>query len=263
MIGFGWTDFKISPSGDYLAITGRTFGSADIWLLNLNSKEAERVTLESSEEEYPVWSPDGRYIAYTSTMEGTHKILIQDLRIRGNPKQILTWPRYCHIRDWSPDGKWFALDDFSSDNGMDLYVISVDGREVIPVSATKANESYGRFSPDGKWLAFASDQNGAVETYIVSIPELKNKRQLLTSRETWMTWDHNGKQIYFRSGGSIFVQEVIIDNEIKKGEAVKLFDSQTGAFTVSPDGQKFYFHKPNLKRANPPLYLITNWLQEL
>ena len=263
MIGFGWTDFKISPSGDYLAFTGRTFGSSDIWILNLNSKEAERVTLESSEEEYPVWSPEGRYIAYTSTMAGEHQVLIQDLRMRGNPKQVLTWPRYCHIRDWSPDGKWLAMDDFSTENGMDLYVISIDGGELIPVSVTKANEQSGKFSPDGKWLTFTSDQNGATETYIVSFPELKDKRQFLTSRETSMIWAPNGKQIYFRSGGNIFVQEVIIENEIKKGEAVRLFGSQSGSFAVSPDGQKFYLVKPNLKRANPPLCLITNWFQEL
>ena len=121
----------------------------------------------------------------------------------------------------------------------------------------------GQFSPDGKWLTYMSDQSGSAETYIVSFPELKSKRQFLTSGETGLRWDRSGKQIYFKSGDYIYAQEVEIGNEIKKGKAVRLFQTQFGNFSISPDGQKFYFFKTNLKRPNPPLYLITNWFQEL
>ena len=263
MMGHGWSDLKISPSGEYIVTTGRTYGSTDIWLLNLKSKDAERITFEPSEDEYAVWSPDGKYIAYSSSMTGTYKILIQDLSLRGNPKHVLTWPRHGHVTDWSPDGKWFTLSDFSSENGYDIYAISINTGEVIPISATQANEQAGKFSPDGKWLTYISDQSGSNETYIVSFPKLTNKRQFLTSSETGLQWDRNGKMIYFRSSGYICAQEVEIDDEIKKGKAVRLFPAHPGIFSISPDGQKFYFCEPNLKRLNLPLYLITDWFQEL
>jgi len=264
MIGYGWSSLNISPSGNYLATTGRTHGSSDIWLLNLKTKDAEKVSFEPSEDESAVWSPDGKSIAYTSAMTGTNrKILIQNLTVRGNPNLVLTWPRHIHLTDWSPDGKWFAAFDFSSSNGLDLYAISVNSGEFIPISITQANESAGRFSPDCKWLTYTSDQSGSTETYIVSFPELNSKRQFLTSAETGLRWDRSGNQIYFKSGDYIYSQEVEIGDEIKKGKTVRLFQTQSGSFSVSPDGQKFYFFKTNLYRPNPPLYLITNWFQEL
>ena len=264
MLGHGWSDLKMSPFGNYIAITGRTYGSTDIWLLNLESKNGERITFEPSEDEYAVWSPDGKYIAYTSSMAGTNrKILIQDLSIRGNPKHVLTWPRHIHLTDWSPDGKWFVALDYSSNNGMDLYAISINSNEIIPISTTQANEGSGQFSPDGKWLTYTSDQSGSTETYIVTFPELERKQQFLTGGKTGLSWGQSGKIIYFRDGDYLYAQKIDISNEIIKEKPVKLFQTQFMEFEVSPDGQKFYLRRININRPNPPLYLITNWFQEL
>jgi|GEM_PF-1850713 len=263
MMGHGWSDLRISPSGRFLALIGRTFGSTDIWLLNLDTKNPERITFEPSEDEYPVWSPDGKFLAYTASGTGKYKILIQDLSIRGNPKYILTWPRHGHLSDWSDDGNWFAFYDFSSDKGYDLYIISVNSGEIIPVAITQANELNGQFSPDSRWLTYTSDQSGSTETYIVSVPKLENKRQFLSGEQTGLRWDRGGNKIYFRSGNKIIAQDVEMGNEVIKGKSEVLFQTQSGDFSVSPDGKKFYFTKANMKRPNPPLYLITNWFHEL
>jgi Tol biopolymer transport system component len=264
MIGHGWVDLKISPSGEFFALTGRTYGNVDIWLVNIKRKDVERITFEPSEDEYAVWSPYGKSIAYSSAMKGTsRKILIQNLDFRGNAKHVLIWPRHIHLTDWSPDGKWFAAYDYTSNSGMDLYAISVNSGEFIPVSTTKSNESGGQFSPDGKWLTYISNQSGRYETYIVSFPDLKNKRQFLNSNETELHWDKNRKYIYYRTGGYIVTQEIDIYNGIKKGNAIRLFYGLTGSFCVSPDGKKFYFTTMNKERPFLPLSLITNWYQEL
>jgi Tol biopolymer transport system component len=263
-IGHGWSNLNISPRGNLIAVTGRTYGSTDIWLLNLNNKTSEKITFESSEDEYPVWSPDGKLIAYTSAMVGTErKILIQDLETRGNPRLLRKWPRHIHITDWSSNGEWLMAYDYSSNNSTDCYAISVNSDEVIPVATSQAEESSGLFSPDGKWLTYRSVQSGKAEIYIVAFPEIENKRQLFTGSERDYRWDRSGKFIYFRDGDYLYAQEIDISNEVIKAKPVKLFQTQFIEFDVSSDGQKFYLRKSNITRPNTPLCLITNWFQEL
>jgi Tol biopolymer transport system component len=263
-MGHGWTGISISPSGKSIAFTGKTFGSLDIWLLNVDTRDIERITFDPSEDEYPVWSPDGNAIAYTSAMTGTtRRLFIKDLRSAGNPHLIRTWPRHIHFSSWSPDRKWLAAYDFTSTNGTDCYVISVDSGEFIPIATSQANESNGQFSPDGQWLAFQSDESGRSEIYVLSFPKLESKRQISIDGGTLPQWDRSGKYIYYLSDDYMIAQPVETTNEFKKGKPIKLFFANASNFNLSPDGQKFYLLRKNLRRPNPSLYLITNWFQEL
>jgi dipeptidyl aminopeptidase/acylaminoacyl peptidase len=264
IIGYGWHSPNISPSGKRIACTGRSFGSADIWVLNLTTGLPERITFDPSEDEYPVWSPDGNAIAYTSTMTGTtRRLFIKDLSNAENPHLIRTWPRHIHFSSWSPDKKWLSAYDYTSTNGTDCFVLPLDSGEIKQISFTKANELNGQFSPDGRWLAFQSDESGRYEIYVVSFPIPESKRQISNDGGMIPRWDRDGKFIYYFSGGYIIAQPVELSNEFKIGKPVKLFLANASDFNLSPDGQKFYLVRNNIKRSNPPLNLITNWFQEL
>jgi Tol biopolymer transport system component len=263
-IGHGWTQISISPSGNEIAFNGRSFGILDIWLLNLDTGDPERITFNPSEDEYPVWSPDGNAIAYTSSISGAkRRLYIQNIGSAGNPHLIRIWPRHIHFTSWSPDGKWLAAHDYTSTNGTDCYAISVDSGESISVATSQANESGARFSPDGRYLAYQSDESGRYEIYVISFPKLNSKRQISIDGGTVPHWDRNGKFIYYISNGFMIGQPVDLDNDIKKDKPIKLFLANASNFDISPDGQKFYLVRSNIKRQNPPLYLITNWFEEL
>jgi Tol biopolymer transport system component len=263
-MGHGTTSFRMSPSGNLLVVTGRSYSSTDLWLLNLDTGDAERITFDPAEDESPVWSPDGNAIAYTSSMTGTtRRLFIKDLLSASTSKLIRTWPRHIHFTSWSPDGKWIAAYDYTSTKGTDCYAISVDSVEFISIAASQAEELNGQFSPDGRWFVFQSNESGRSEIYIVSFPKLQSKRQISEEGGEMPRWDRSGKFIYYISNGFMKAQPVKLSNHFEKGKPTKLFPANVLNFDLSPDGKKFYLMKRNIKRPNPPLYLITNWFQEL
>ncbi|MEX2234589.1 MAG: hypothetical protein WD824_20655 [Cyclobacteriaceae bacterium] len=261
-VGHGWGNPVLSPAGDYLAITGRSYGVHDIWLLNTHSWEADRITFDIAEDEFPVWSPDGRAIAFTSAETGTsRRLFIKTLNGGSNSLLIGTWPRHIHFSSWSPDGKWLAGYDFTAD-GMDCWIVSVDGKKSIAVATTHANENYLKFSPDGRWLAFQSVESGRPEIYVMSFPSMENKRQVSVDGGTQPVWDSSGKFIYYLKDGFMIAHPVEIDNEFKKGKPQRLFATAASEFAVSPDGGKFYVKRLNSEKDYQPLHLVTNWFQE-
>jgi hypothetical protein len=263
-MGYGWHRISISPSGKQIGITGRSFGSTDVWLLSLNTGDTERKTFNPAVDESPIYSPNGNSFAYASALTGTNRrLFIEDLDSSGNPHLFKTWPRHIHFTSWSPDGKLLAAYDYTSTNGTDCYAISVDKDEYISVATSEANESDAQFSPDGRWLAYQSDESGRYEIYVVSFPSLQGKRQISEDGGRVPRWDRSGKFIYYISNGFMIAQPVEISHELARAKPVKLFQTNASEFVLSPDGQKFYLVRRNIKRPNPPLYLITNWFQEL
>jgi dipeptidyl aminopeptidase/acylaminoacyl peptidase len=238
-MGHGWGRISISPSGNQIGITGRSFGSADVWLLNLNTGETERRTFNLSVDESPMWSPNGNSFVYASALTGTARQLFIE------------------------DNYRLAAYDYTSTNGTDCYAISVDSDEFISIATSGANESNAEFSPDGKWLAFQSNESGRSEIYIVSFPKLESRRQISEDGGVMPHWDRSGKFIYYICNGFMVAQPVKISHEFAREKPVNLFQTNASEFLLSPDGQKFYLVRGNNKRPNQPLHLITNWFQEL
>jgi Tol biopolymer transport system component len=263
-MGHGTTQFRISPSGNLLVFTGRSYSSADLWVLSLDTRDAERITFDPAEDEYPVWSPDGNTIAYTSAMAGSiRRIFTKDYGSASDPHLIRIWPRHIHFTSWSPDGKWLIGHDYTSTNGTDCYVVSVNSNDSIPIANSGSQEWNGQFSPDGRWIAFESNESGRPEIYIISFPKLEGKRQISEEGGRLPLWDRNGKFIYYISNGFMIEQPVELSDGFKKGKPIKLFFANALNFDLSPDGKKFYLTRSNVKRPNPPLHLIINWFQEL
>jgi Tol biopolymer transport system component len=233
-------------------------------LLNLKTGDTEKRTFSTSVDESPIWLPDGKSFMYASALTGTtRQLFIEDLDSSRNPHLIRTWPRHIHFTSWSPDGKWLAAYDYTSTNGSDCYAISVDSKESKSIAGSEYNESNAQFSPDGRWVAFQSNESGRFEIYVVSFPKLESKRQISEDGGTSPFWDRNGKLFYYLSNGFMVAQPVEIRHEFTRGKPVKMFQTHASEFLVSPDGQRFYLVNRNIKRPNPPLHLITNWFEEL
>ena len=263
-MGPDWTSINISPSGNQIAFDRRATGSMDIWVLNLDTKDAERITFDPGEEETPVWSPDGNGIAYTASISGAgRQLMIQNKTNAGNHYLLRIWPRHIHLTSWSPDGKWLGTSDLNSTQGNDCIVIPVDSGGSVPIAVTNAQEGGARFSPDGRWIAYTSNESGRNEIYAVSFPKLENKIQISLDGGVLPRWDRSGKFIYYLNGDFLIAHPVESKNELVRGHPVRLFQANASDFVPSPDGQKFYLVRKNIKKPNPSLSIIINWFQQL
>ncbi len=155
----------------------------DNWLVDVASETREHFTFESTEDESPVWSPDGQRIAYSSAWTGeSRRIYVKPVDGSCEPELIHTGDYHLHLTDWSPDGEWLAFYQIQPETNPDIWLVSTDGEgQLIPVVTSTSVQREAVFSPDGRWLAYSSDESGRSEVYAMSLPELGTKIQITWS----------------------------------------------------------------------------------
>jgi serine/threonine-protein kinase len=258
----GCYGLQVSPDGKRAAVWGGSAGGLDIWIVEA-SGEVERVTLDPAEDESPAWSSDGKSIAYSTAQPGTRwRIQTKSINKGIEPHLVRIWPRHAHVTSWSPDGQWLLLYDFNAVTGNDIYAISLNGKDAIPIATEKAGENAAEFSPDGRWITYSSNQSGRIEVYAVSFPDLRSRRQVSSEGGTSPHWDRNGRILYYLQNGYLVAQEVDTRDEFRKGNFKKLFATKAISFEVGP-GPFFLITERNTEPPDAPLYLITNWFDEL
>jgi dipeptidyl aminopeptidase/acylaminoacyl peptidase len=145
---------------------------------------------------------------------------------------------------------------------LDSWAISLDGKEAAAVADSPANESGAKFSPDGRWIAYSSDESGRSEVYVVSFPGFESRRQVSTDGGVLPQWNSDGRTLYYLQGGRLIAHEVNTEGEFTKGHARTLFATEAVQFEVIPGG-RFLLSEPNPQPADSPLHVIVNWFEEL
>jgi serine/threonine protein kinase/Tol biopolymer transport system component len=258
---YSGTRMAVSPDGSRIAFTGRSPGSGDIWILDTRSGEAERLTFDPAEDEYPIWSLDGKSVIYTSAHTSTtRRIFIKGIETGAQPRLLRIWPLHLHVT--SSWGDWLAAYDYHPENGLDSWAISLDGQEALSVANGPANESGAKFSPDGRWIAYASDESGRSEIYVVSFPGFESRRQVSAEGGIFPNWDGDGRTLYYLQNGRLIAHDVNTEGDFSKGHARPLFATEAVQFSVMPGG-RFLLAENNTRPADSPLYIIVNWYQEL
>jgi len=249
----------LSPDGQQIAVTGESPGAIDIWVLPVGGSEPRRLTLDPAEDEFPVWKSDGSAIAYTSANTGTtRRIIVQELN--GGRRVVRTWPRHAHVNAWSPDGRWLILSNYTKTHEEDLWGLSIDGRNLLPVATSSSSEGDAAFSFDGNWLAYSSSDRDSQEIFVTSFPSLETLSQVSTSGGFDPHWDAAGR-LYYLSQGSLMMQPIDLKTGIPAGRPSQLFRSDAVRFDLSADGQRFLFQVRNPE--HPPLLVRTNWFDEI
>jgi serine/threonine-protein kinase len=254
---------RLSPDGRQIAANVRAPSKNDIWLFG-SQGEPERLTFDEAEDEYPVWSPDGKSIAYTSALASqARRIQVRSVAAGTRPRRVLTWPRHLHLSSWSRDGKWLLGYDFSPGLGQNVWAIASDGSDSIPVAASAASESEPAFSPDSRWVAYQSDESGRSEIFVVSFPDLAVKRQISMNGGRTPRWDARGSTLYFLEGDRLTSVAISPQSGLRVGPGTVLFETKARQFDVSPDGARFILLIPNPGLSSPGVHVVTEWLQEI
>jgi serine/threonine-protein kinase len=258
---------RLSPDGTRLAVQR----DGDAWVLDLRGGGWVRLTTNADITE-PQWSPDGRRIAHSVFDTTTGYNILVWRNVDGTGEQHLIhsgsgddWPS-----DWSPDGRRVAV--YGGPVGMNVSVIDLDSAGTLhPVTriAGAALARNARFSPDGRWLAYQSNETGRMQVYVVSYPELRDKRPISTDGGSEPAWRPSGGELYFRNGPSMMVVAIRTAPTLEVGTPRELFrglfeEDLYGdrSYDVMPDGRHFLMFESDPASA-PELRVIRNWRAEL
>ncbi len=275
-------DPRLSPDGTRLAVASPESANYDIWLFHLARHTLTRLTSHPGEDFHPVWSPDGKRLAFASEIgEGTGE---QGPRlvwlIPGSnepPEQLLHTPPAEGTWDiptsWSLDGRYLAFTatrDGSPDH-IDLLPTS-GAREPIAFSTTPASETAAMFSPDGRWLAYMSDDSGRDEIYVRPFPGPGERIQMSTEGGVEPLWARDGHELFYREGNKMMVVRVTAGASLAASAPKPLFEgrfqkTQRGAsvanYDVSPDGRRFVMVRRKNLATPTAIDVVFNWPEAL
>jgi Tol biopolymer transport system component len=261
---------RISPDGRRMAIARVAGDHTEVWLMD--ETRATRFTFQGAWD--PVWSPDGKQIAFCVPGKATpFRGELFKKPSDGSQGQTLlvdSLPATSEVDDWSPDGKTILFHDRTSDNGYDLWTVRLEGdRAPKRFLGTKFDEKYARFSPDGHWIAYASDESGRMEVYIRAFAgSAPAQWQVSTDGGLFTAWSHDGKELYWIGPGGRMMAASIPGALAEPGKPVQLFQApiyggglyvNTGGaqFDVSPDG-RFLINLVKDARSSA-ITLLENW----
>ncbi|MBZ5584415.1 MAG: hypothetical protein LAQ30_19825, partial [Acidobacteriia bacterium] len=254
----------ISPDGKRLV--GDRGG--DTWVLEFARGVATRLTFGPPTSFNPIWSPDGRYVAYDKLGAGicrkpANGVGVEELLV---PRNKLAVPK-----SWSPDGEFIVYAQINPGTGADLLAIPVTGdRKPFVVVQTPGTDDQGQFSPDGHWLAYTSNESGQSEIYVIPFPPSAGGGKWLVSRSGGVQprWRRDGKELFYISLDSKMMSvEVDTGHVFQSGTPHPLFQTEmvdTGIRTgpmswdLAPDGNRFLIISENSTDALS-LNVALNW----
>jgi len=273
-----FTSFGLSPNGRQLAVgSGTGAGALNVWIKQLDRGPFTRISFGGADRR-PVWSPDGKMVAFVRDTMGT-SVVMGRYADGSRPDTVLVHiDRQAQEVDWSRDGKWIVV---RTDNGSagagDLVGVRTSGDTTpVPLVSGPYTELNPAVSPDGRWLAYASNESGQNEVFVRPFPNTNGGRWQVSTGGGYMPrWAPDGKALYFIEPASarLMVVPVTTNPTFATGDARTLFsaagfalDAFHTSYEIAPDGRHFLFASPRQVadvNVAPTLIRVDHWFREL
>jgi serine/threonine protein kinase len=260
----------VSPDDRMAAVlvTDMTVGTDDIWIFDLERNLRSRFTFDPALDVYPVWSPDASSLYFASNRGGEQGIYRKDIAGAGTVELVLRDDRNLWPSSISPDGKWLLLSvPGGGGTGQNIFSVELDGEaEMRPFRSTEFQEASAVFSPDGRWVAYHSDESGEFEVYVTPFPGPGRRWQVSSASGAYPVWSGDGRQVVFtRMNGVLVSARVRAQGEtfVVEGED-ELFTMrppEVGGpyFSISNDAERVLLIPGTDQRADSLLHLLVNW----
>ena len=242
-------------------------GAIDIWALDLASARPSRLTFDPATDFYPVCSSSGEDVAFASLREGPPNLFRVGLAAPGTEQAVLRSPVPKIPTDWSRDGQLLVYTGLNPKTNADIEVVPWSGKPARAVVSTAAEERNGRLSPDGRWIAYVSNESSAFEIYVQPFPTTGAKWQVSKNGGQQPQWRRDGRELFYVAPDrKLMAVGVTAGSDFVTGEARALVETRiTGwdrsnygmNYAATADGQRFLVNTAS--DAIPPITLVLNW----
>jgi Tol biopolymer transport system component len=262
---------ELSPDDRIIAVQRVVESNTDIWLLNALGGGWNRLTFDPARDMYPLWSADGSRIAFASYRKVIRDLYWKPSNGAAADEVLLETPNNKVPEDWSKDGKYLLYAEYDPKTGSDLWVLAMSEseRKARAFVNTPFEETMGKFSPDGRWVAYETNESGRSQIVVTSFPNAVGRWQVSAGGGMQPRWRSDGSELYFiASDGKLMAVPVSSKGTAFEARpAVPLFqvpivtaDAVAGKpqYAVTRDG-RFLINQPAKEATATPITLLMNW----
>jgi Tol biopolymer transport system component len=269
----------LSPDEKKVAVARadvQTGGAPDIWLIDLERGTQIRLTTDPSSDGYPSWSPSGDRVIFLSIRNGATSIYQKPSNGTSPEEPLVSSAELKYSPQWSPDGQFIIYSQLNPKTNSDLYLLSLGGgKQPTPLLQTTFIEAQARFSPNGRWIAYISNETGQFQVYVESFPTTGAKLAISIGGGSQPQWRSDGKELYYYTPDrKLMAVEVNGDGPtFKVGEARPLFEVRVfaidqsfpgnGYYTVTHDGKRFLVSSLPEAPERQQINVVLNWTADL
>jgi eukaryotic-like serine/threonine-protein kinase len=258
-----------SPDGKRLAydVADARSARSDLWIRDLSRGVSSRFTFDPKDDSEPLWSPDGRSIVFSSNRGDAMNLYVKDASGTSEEELLYESKEEKYATDWSRDGGHVLVMSRGAETTWDIWALPMKGeRKPFPVVKTRFTELFATFSPDGRYIAYQSNESGRAEIYVQEFPQARSKWQVSTEGGSEPYWRADGRELYYRSPDArIMAVPVEGGATFTAGTPNPLFRARIASLIVrthyrpTPDGQRFLILAPEGRATIVPTTVVLNW----
>ncbi len=273
-----FVNFRLSPDEHAAAVTriDTLNNTSDIWLIDLQRSVPTRLTLDPLNDMGPVWSPDQSRIVFRSDRDGGNWLFGAAFR-GGAREELLLKREISNPTDWSSDGRHVVYHNTVASTGLDISAVRIETDRstikiaadgpTIPIIQTRFDEYDGRLSPDGRWIAYTSEESGNPEVYVQSFPSSSTKTTVSVAGGAEPRWRRDGRELFYVSPErNLMSVAITTSSTIEAAVARQLFPVRIPSFAnpyrsnidVSADGQRFLINVGAETDQTTPITVVLN-----
>ena len=257
---------RLSPDGTRLA-TNRTDADADVWIYDFTRRTSTRVTFGAAPEIAPLWSPDGARIAYYRGAD----VVWKAANGAGDEEILISHDNLAVPYAWSPDGSTILVNEVGLGvEGFGIAALDLTERTIESLLSSPFNILRPAIAPDGRWLAYQSDESGRFEVYVRPYPDVEaGLWQISTTGGASAAWSPDGRELFYRSGDAMMRVDIDASESFVPGTPEVLFEGryyvgQGRSYDVAPDGRFLMLKETDDGAAGvTQIQVVLNWHQEL